>query len=272
MRVDLHIHTIASDGSWTPDEVVREAGRCGVGCIAVTDHDTTECVAETARLAEAAGIRLITGVEISTTLNGRSFHILGYGIDPADRPLQDLLQHNRVLMTEVDHDSIRKLIASGLAIDYDEYEAYCHDPARGGWKSLNFLIDQGLCRDAADYFANLFTEKRGIRFPDFPPPFAAIAAIRQAGGIAVLAHPGSSFHGSELTETLDFFGREDIDGVECYHCSHGRNTIHTALEWCRRQDKLITGGSDSHGSFIPARCLGFPSITLQELALGDIII
>lgn len=268
MRVDLHIHTTASDGSWNPASLVAEVKSAEIGLFAVTDHDTVGGIAETALLAKAAGLKFIPGVEISTTLGGQSFHILGYGIQPDSRALIKLLQYNTGLMEETDHNSIKQLIARGYRIDYEEYRGYKSEAGRGGWKSLNFLIDKGLCRNVNEFFASLFTTQNGIRFPEFPPPSAAVAAIRAAGGLAILAHPGSSFHGPELEETLDFFAKEAIDGIECYHPGHDETTIKRAVSWCRRRNLMITGGSDCHGTFVSQRKLGQPVIWQEDLELG----
>jgi len=270
VKVDLHIHTTASDGSWTPEQLVSQIQQAGISFFAVTDHDTVANVTETEQLAATAGIGFCTGVEISTTLKRQSFHILGYKINLQTAALQQLLKHNYELMEEADHDSIKKLIAAGIKLDYQEYVDYQHNPARGGWKSLSFLIDKGLCTDAKDFFANLFTPLAGITFPEFPSPVKAIETIRQAGGIPVLAHPGSAFHGTELEETLNYFGKVDIAGVECYHPSHKAETVRAAIAWSRRHNKLITGGSDCHGVFLPDRRLGYPDIRLNELTLESI--
>lgn len=270
MKVDLHIHTTASDGSWTPEQLVDKIQQAGIGFFAVTDHDSTANVMETEVLAKEAGLAFCKSVEISSTLDGQSFHILGYHIDTQSVELQQLLKHNYDLMEEADHESIKKLIAAGLKLDYQEYIDYQHDPTRGGWKSLSFLIDKGLCTGAQDFFTNFFSPLKGITFPDFPSPARAIETIRQAGGIPVLAHPGSAFHGNELEETLNYFGEMDIAGVECYHPSHSAETARDAAAWSRRHNKLITGGSDCHGIFLPERRLGYPDVHLDELVLGAI--
>lgn len=269
-KVDLHIHTLASDGTWTPAETVAAVQASGVGLFAVTDHDTVASVAAAARLAAEAGLGFLPGVEISTTLGGQLFHILGYGIDPENAALRRILTHNTDLMEEVDHDSIRKLVADGLPIAYDEFRAYEHDPRRGGWKSLAYLIDKGMCTGVGDFFSDLFTPERGIVFPEFPQPAEAIAAIKTAGGIPVLAHPGSDFHGPALEETLNLFAAQDIEGVECFHLCHDAATTRRAVEWCDRHGLLITGGSDCHGGFVPGRKLGVPDIRLGQLRLGGL--
>lgn len=271
MRVDLHIHTTASDGSWTPEQLVGEVERAGIELFAVTDHDSVKNISLTQQLAAEAGIAFLPGVELATTTGGRSFHILGYGIDPAAEDLQRILRHNTELLEEVDRDSIRKLIADGFAIDYEEYCTYRHDPARGGWKSLSFLIDKGFCQDVQDFFTNLFTAEKGISFPDFLPPAEVIGAIKAAGGAAILAHPGSDFHGTALEETLNHFAHEDISGVECFHPGHDKATTQRVLAWCRKNGLLITGGSDCHGAFVPQRRLGVPITQLEQLELGEMM-
>lgn len=270
MRIDLHIHTTASDGNWRPDELVRQVKKNGIGLFAVTDHDTAANVKETAILATRAGVCFLPGVEICSTINKQTFHILGYGIDADNAALNKLLRYNTELMEQVDEESIRKLIKAGFDIDYLEYCNYRHNPSRGGWKALSFLVDKGLCRDINDFFANLFTKEMGITFPEFLPPKAAIEAIAEAGGVPVLAHPGSGFHGSSLEETLDYFAREEIKGIECYHPCHDSKTVAKAVDWCKKRNLIITGGSDCHGDFFPERCLGQPEIYLSQLDLGEL--
>lgn len=271
MKVDLHIHTTASDGSWSPRELVAEVIAAGIGLFAVTDHDSIDNLSETRILAEQADLLFVSGVEICSTLRGQQFHLLGYGFDPLSPVLISLLKKNTELMEQADEESIRKLIAQGLPIDYDEYQAYQHNPKRGGWKSLSYLTDKGLCTDVKGFFANLFSAERGIVFPDFPPPREIIETIHQAGGKAVLAHPGSAFHGAQLEETLDYFADEAIDGVECFHPCHDKATSAQALDWCRRHGLLVTGGSDCHGSFVPERRLGLPEISLEWLHLSGLL-
>lgn len=269
MKVDLHIHTTASDGSWTPQELVEQIQRAGIGLFAVTDHDSVGSLAEIAALSQKLGLNFIPGVEVCSTLKGKCLHVLGYGIDAASPGLLRLLAHNTEVMEQADEESIKKLIEQGLPISYEEYQTYQHDPARGGWKSLNYLTDKGLCADVKEFFAKLFTAERGITFPVFPSPHAVIAVIHAAGGKAVLAHPGSEFHGTQLEEMLDHFAQEEIDGVECYHPSHDEETSRRAFAWCERHRLLVTGGSDCHGVFVPERRLGIPEIRLGQLRLGS---
>lgn len=180
-----------------------------------------------------------------------------------------LLQQHRQQMEAADHESIRKLIVQGLPVDYEEYRQYRNDPRRGGWASLNFLIDKGLCSGVQDFFSQWFRVERGIVFPEFTDPQMVIATIRQAGGLPVLAHPGSEFHGADLERALADFSRLEIAGFEGFHPNHTRNTTRRILSWCRNKSLLVTGGSDCHGGFVPLRRMGRPEVRLGDLRLDE---
>lgn len=157
MQVDLHIHSTASDGTWTPPEVVTAALAAGLGAIAVTDHDSVANVASTHELAIAAGLKFIPGAEICSTKDDFCFHILGYGIDVTNKRLLDLLEHNERLLNSKDDESIKMLIERGWPLDFEEFLRYDYDRRRGGWKALAFLQDKGLCGDVNDFFSRIFT-------------------------------------------------------------------------------------------------------------------
>ena len=135
MQVDLHIHSTASDGTWTPPEVVAAALAAGLGAIAVTDHDSVANVAATHELAVAAGLKFIPGAEICSTKDDFCFHILGYGIDVTNKRLLDLLEHNERLLNSKDDESIKMLIERGWPLDFEEFLRYDYDRRRGGWLS-----------------------------------------------------------------------------------------------------------------------------------------
>ena len=197
-KVDLHIHSTASDGTWTPQELVNAAQAAGLGLIAVTDHDSTANVAETMRIAAANGIKCLPGVEVCSTKDGMSFHILGYGIDTANKPLQELLAHNTYLLEKKDDDSVQLLIKQGWPLDFKEFQNYTYDRRRGGWKSLAYLIDKGLCSGVNDFFKRIFTAENDLGFPEFPPISEVIAAIHGAGGAALCAQQVTAVGGKDV--------------------------------------------------------------------------
>ena len=135
-KVDLHLHTIASDGSWTPREAVLAAKKAGLGIMAVTDHDSLGSVAPVMKLAPKEGIEVIAGVEMCSTYEGRCFHILGYGFDCSNPILLAHLAHNRRLLEETDERAIGILSEEGWPVSIKEYRAYVYDPRRGGFKAL----------------------------------------------------------------------------------------------------------------------------------------
>lgn len=267
-RVDLHIHTTASDGSWSPNRLIKELVKKDIKIFSVTDHDSIANIIETQEFANKIGLTFIPGVEISATLNDHMFHILGYGIDIKNAKLSKLLEYNTKLMIKKDNDSIKKLIDNGYKIDFQSYLDYENDSSRGGWKALNYLIDEGHCRDAKDFFINLFK----VPFPTFLNPHEVINTIHESNGYAVLAHPAGNMNGSlDLIETLDEFKNVGIDGIECYHPEHNDEKIQACLKWCYDNNLMITGGSDCHGGFINTRFLGFPSVYLKDLRIEALI-
>ncbi len=269
MRTDLHIHTIASDGCWTPERVVAEVQVRGIGLFAIADHDSVASVLTAEPLAREAGLAFLHGVEVSTLLDGSLFHVLAYGFDLDDLPLAALLRENRVRLDQHNDNTIRRLIAAGYEIDLDDYAAYEYDPTWGGWKALNFLIDRGFCTDVRDYARNLMASLP-TEWPSFPHPAEAMATIREAGGVPILAHPGISLRGEGVSEkTLHPFLDFGIAGLECYSHYHDEATTRFCLDWCNRHDLLITGGSDCHGGFA-GRELGVPAVDIADLRLGEL--
>ncbi|WP_293728014.1 PHP domain-containing protein [uncultured Phascolarctobacterium sp.] len=271
MRVDLHIHTTASDGTWTPQELVEQALRVGLGAIAVTDHDSVANVAEAQRLAAAAGVKLLPAAEICSTKENLSFHILGYGIDIANKHLLELLQHNEALLEQKDVDSIALLQRDGWPVDAAEFARYTYDRRRGGWRALAYLQDKGLCSGVNDFFQRIFTPEHDLGFPTFPAIGQVVDAIKGAGGVAICAHAASGFHGPGLERVMDLLRTEPLDGFECYHSGHTEEGTKRLLRHCVKHGLLISGGSDCHGSFVPGRNLGEPFVDTSMLRLGGLL-
>ncbi|MDY6874994.1 MAG: PHP domain-containing protein [Chloroflexota bacterium] len=269
MRTDLHIHTIASDGCWTEEQVIAEVQARGIGLFAIADHDSVANVLPTESLARGVGLAFMRGVEVSTLLEGSLFHVLAYGFNLGDLSFATLLRENRAKLDQSNEDTIHYMIAAGYEIDLDDYAAYEHDRTRGGWKVLNFLIDRGFCADVGDYIRNLRAHLV-TEWPLFPHPAEAVAAIREAGGVPILAHPGVSLRDEGVSEkTLHPFLDFGISGLECYSHYHDDATTCFCLDWCNRHNLLITGGSDCHGGFV-GRELGVPAVDTADLRLGEL--
>ena len=271
MRADLHIHSTASDGTWDPGQLVAAAAAAGIQALAVTDHDSTQNVAATGRLARAAGLKFVPGLEINTTKDGHNYHLLGYGIDTKNKRLQELCAHNEALLAQKDLDSIKRLRDLGWPVDLQEFIKYDYDRHRGGWKALAYLIDKKLCRDVNDFFQRIFTAENRLGFPEFPSIGEVIKIIHGAGGFALCAHVASDFHGLGLQECLPRLVEEKLDGFECYHSGHTPGDAKLLAHYCARHQLCVSGGSDCHGGFVKTRHLGQPHIDTEQLYLPGLL-
>jgi 3',5'-nucleoside bisphosphate phosphatase len=267
IRADLHLHTTASDGRWTPEQLINEIRRAGIGLFAVTDHDSLDSLAQTGQLVRGSGLRFLPGVELSARLNGHGYHLLAYGFDPDDQNLVALVEANNARLAASGDQAVRMLAQRGYPISLDDYSDYIWDRRRGGWKALNFLIDRGICRDVHSYFGETFAGELSHPQPEFPAPEEVIAVARQAGGVVILAHPGVLFYNGIDTRRLDALVDMGIEGIECYSFHHDEAAARHFLAYSRSRNLLVTGGSDCHGGFA-GRPLGMPPIYASALRLG----
>lgn len=271
MRADLHIHTTASDGTWTPQEVITKALQKNIKVLAITDHDSVQNVHLASQLAKSSGIRFLPAAEICSTKGDLSFHILAYGIDIANKNLLDLLKHNEQLLVQKDLDSIVMLERAGWNVSSKEFADYTYDRRRGGWRALAYLIDKGLCTGVNDFFQRIFTEEYDLGFPEFPSIDEVVKTIHAADGVAICAHAASGFHGPGLVKVMDLLQQENLDGFECYHSSHNKENTAYLVDYCQQNNLLISGGSDCHGTFVPGRNLGEPFIDTDMLRLDGLL-
>lgn len=250
MFTDLHIHTTFSDSTLTPEAVVQEAKRKGFSLISVCDHNTTKSYPRLMEACEKEGIELIPGVEIDAGDGERTLHILGYGCDLQNTALQSLLLFNAHVMEGLSVDLIAAMSKDYPELSSEEYETFERDPLHGGWKGIDYLKSKGFTADYPDcmhYYADY-----GIRLRQ---PFESVETvcqiIHEAGGKAVLAHPGDRLPNEKraFLENLESLHRAGIDGIECYYPSHSDEITALALDFCKKNDLLITAGSDSHGEF-----------------------
>ena len=249
---DMHIHSIYSDGSYTPAEIVRTARANGVELISVCDHNEVRGTLEAAALARAAGLKYISGVEIDAMFQGIDIHILCYGARLDDERLLARIRHARERLDGMSTELLMRMKPDFPQLDLNEYEAFAHDTSRGGWKMLQYLQAKGVTPDMKA--AMPMYERYGVTYAEagFDAAEDVIRAIHDAGGCAVLAHPGVIFS----TENLrDFAARVEaamglgLDGIECHYPRHSSGVTRCCLEICRRRGALVTAGSDCHGAF-----------------------
>ena len=247
-------------------QLLAEIRSKGITEFALTDHDRLGGMTEmTALLPDGSGLIFHSGVELSVSLSGQEYHLTAYDFDIDNAGVLNLLEDNRAIRRKFDVEFVRDL-AARFDIDVDEFVEYRFDRSRGGWESLNFLIDKAIVADAAEY-ARLRSGGR-IRM-EFDGPRRAVAAVHAANGYICLAHPGGYREHSIVTrDQLDLWEKLGIDGIECHASSKDVTERQRGLylSYCHEKGLYITGGSDYHGSFV-SRKLGVPPITRDMLRL-----
>lgn len=258
--IDLHTHTTASDGTYAPAELVREAVRRGVRVLAVTDHDSVDAVAPA---VEAAGahppLEIVPGIEINTEDPGGEVHVLGYFLDAEARWLRDLLREFREERAARVHRIADRLAALGYPIDATEVLALVQEGSAGRPHVAQVMVRRGYVgtvREAFDRF--LGAGKPAYVAHRKVTPCEACEIIRRAGGLAVVAHPG--FHPDPAGMVHGLAETGLLDGVECYYAEHSPEQTSQFLALCRRLGLVPTGGSDFHGPRVRAATLGQPSV------------
>jgi predicted metal-dependent phosphoesterase TrpH len=261
-RADLHVHTTASDGEFTPSQVVAHARQAGVAAVAVTDHDTLAGVAE-ARAA-APELEVIAGVEISTSFNGREFHLLGYFVRTDHAELNAALARVCERRRERFREFVERLRAAGRDIPADRVALVEQGAVSLGRRHVaQLLVACGAARHRNEAFQRFVGPVRtGVGPKVLVPVEEAIRLVHAAGGVASLAHPPTDL-GDEAFRTLAGYG---LDALEAEY-PWGRNSRSNALrEAAARFGLAVSGGSDCHGPDPQHRMVGTHGVTVEELA------
>lgn len=245
MKLDLHMHTNASDGAWSPEAVVVAAAEGGLDVISVTDHDTAAAVPAAQRAAVAANVTVIPGIELSSTHDGRDVHILGYWVDPEAPALVRHAGRAAHRREERMREMISRLGDQGIRVAYEDVErAAGEDRVVIGRPHLAAaLVGLGYANSTYDAFDRLI----GDEHPAFVPthllePAGAVELILESGGIAVWAHPP----GDLVDPLLPGLREAGLHGLEVYRPRNRRADILRLESVCKTAGLLMTGGSDWH--------------------------
>ncbi|MNJ30833.1 hypothetical protein D3C77_254450 [compost metagenome] len=247
---DLHTHTEASDGLNTPSENVAYAKEKGLSGIAITDHDTVSGVAEAIAAGERLDILVVPGIEISTTYEGKDIHVLGYGIDIHDVVLNQRLMEQRQGRNGRNQVILDKLTSLGMPIDFsdlrpNEGEENAGIQSIGRPHIAGAMVKKGYVESVRQAFDLYLAQGK--------PAFAAIERIEpsdaaqwiiEAGGIAVLAHPGL-YNDDEVV--IHILNQGGFAGIEVYHSDHTEEQERVYLKLASDHSLIATGGSDFHG-------------------------
>ena len=252
--VDLHVHTTASDGQYTPAQIMQKAADLGINTIAITDHDTVAGLEEGRTEAEKLGINFVPGIEMNINGSRGEFHLLGLGLERISTSLQsaiDNLQKNRVIRNE---EMIAKMRADGVDITIEELYSHFPDTVIGRPHIAAMLVEKGLVRKRQQAFDKYlakgrpwYCERVGTNLDE------AIVAIRESGGIPVIAHPMSLYLSwGKLPAALQDIYERGVMGLEAFHPG-ARMTDCLRLEECARKiGYFITAASDFHGEKVRA--------------------
>jgi predicted metal-dependent phosphoesterase TrpH len=256
--VDLHTHSTCSDGSLTPSELVRAAAQAGVTALALTDHDTVAGNAEFLEAARAAGLEGVPGVEISAESGPRTMHILGFFVEP-DAALDAALGRLREGRARRNAEILEALSRLGLPLDAAELAAAAGGASAVGRPHIaDAMVRRGYVRDRSAAFDRYLARGKPAYRERFRfSPGDSIAAIRGAGGVAALAHPGSlQLPLGKLTTAVDELVAAGLGGIEAHHPDHNAARRRQYEDLARGRGLAVTGGSDFHGGPVSATKLG----------------
>jgi predicted metal-dependent phosphoesterase TrpH len=243
--IDLHAHTIASDGILSPEELVHLAKASGVSVLAVTDHDTLANIPPAVEEGERVGLEIVPGVEVTAYIDDLEVHILGHFIDPGDALLTRFLACSRDDRVARIRRMIDKLWSLGLPLDADEILARASGGSVGRPHLALAMLRRGYVGSMQEAFDRYLTAGKPAHVERARIPAAqAISAIKRAGGVPSLAHPGVYGRDDVISRLVE----QGLMGLEVYHPDHDPEAIFRYERMRLRHGLLAAGGSDYHGT------------------------
>lgn len=268
-RVDLHLHTTASDGTWTNDILLQKLMQHNIKIFSVTDHNSIENALKMKNQCLNEELKFILGVELSCSYKQRDYHITAYDFDSSSSELIQLLETNQRIYEEWFNTIVHYASKVTKKFRMDDYKNYENDCTRGGCKPMNFFLDLGIIQNWEGFFKYVVESQAKALMPEAQD---VIEIVKKANGYPVLAHPSEYLKGtpmslSDLEEWFDL----GITGIECFHPSvKSQQDNEYYIDFCKKRDLMITGGSDCHGDFGQPRFIGKPEVT-TDMVLVDFI-
>ena len=244
MFADLHLHTFFSDGTFTPEELVERASKLGFAAIALTDHDTVEGCERAAAACAAANMEFITGTELTAEHADTEVHILAYFVDTQNQVLLARIAE----FQSVRQSRIREMVAAlnklGIPLKAESVFALANCKSPGRPHVARALVKEGLIGSLDQAFEKYLKKGRPAWIPKTKmSALESVELIHQAGGLAVMAHPGLNRTDEIIPALVD----AGLDGIECFHTKHSTAMAERYLEIAEKYHLLVTGGSDCHG-------------------------
>ena len=243
--IDLHLHTTYSDGIFTTEQVANAASEMNLSAISLTDHDTIEGCSYLAEHCKEEGIEFISGTELSVDIEGYEMHLLGYFIDINNKRLIDettQYQQNRINRII---ELVTQLNKMGIDLQAEQVFNLAKCKAPGRPHLARALVKYGFCKSSNEAFSRFLRKGSPTWVPKTNANYRdAIELIHQAGGLAVMAHPGLN----KIDNLIPKLVEAGLDGIECWHTRHPKSTTKRYREMAAKLDLLATGGSDCHGA------------------------
>jgi predicted metal-dependent phosphoesterase TrpH len=244
MFADLHLHSYFSDGTYSPEEVVAHGARFGLAALALTDHDSVEGCARMAAACEVADIEFIPGAELTAEQGGNELHLLGYFLDTHNaRLLAEIAKFQAVRQNRI-REMVARLNQLKIPLEADAVFALANCRSPGRPHVARAMVNARLVGSLDEAFERFLKKGRPAWVPKKKMSARqGIELIHEAGGLAVLAHPGLN----RTDEVIPGLVEAGLDGIECFHTKHSTGTSERYLAIADRFKLLITGGSDCHG-------------------------
>ena len=244
--VDLHLHTTASDGRLSPTELVRLVASQGLRVVSVTDHDTTEGLAEVYQAArELPNLRIIPGIEFSTDIPGDEIHMLGYFIQYEEEQFQEVLRRFRRGRLERARLMVEKLATLGIQVEWERVREIAGDGSVGRPHIALAMVEKGYIQETREAFVE-YLGRNGLAYVEREKmgPTEAVRILAQVGGVAVLAHPSQL---SSMDARIEELKAAGLVGMEVHYAQYSPETVQYLAEVAARHDLIPCGGSDYHG-------------------------
>jgi len=241
---DLHLHTYFSDGTFSPEEVVGYGQKAGLAALALTDHDSVEGCTRAAAACAAAGIEFITGVELTAEHDDIEVHLLGYFMDAQNEKLiVEIAKFQAVRQNRI-REMVAHLNELNVPLEAESVFVLANCKSPGRPHVARALVKAGLCKTSDEAFERFLKKNRPAWVPKAKmSALQGVGLIHQAGGLAVMAHPGLNRTDEIIPALVD----AGLDGIECFHTKHSTKTAERYLEIADKFNLLVTGGSDCHG-------------------------
>ena len=264
MIIDLHTHTNASDGSFSPSSLIAMAAKHGITTLAITDHDTIGGLKEAAKAALEHGISLIPGIELEIAWNREGeFHLLGLGIERPTQEFYAAIEELARRRQERNLAIVDRMNMAGIIASYDEITAFSTGQEQGGHSIgrphfASFLVKRKIVKNLEQAFIRYLGRDKPFYIPKAGLDLEnAVKLIHESGGIAVLAHPMSLYTAwGRLPELIKSFKEKGLDGLEAWHPATKVSSCKRLEELGKNLGLLVTAGSDYHGEVRPDRKLG----------------